>query len=60
MKTRKNRMLVVNFGRFPGARKWRAGEVKSESVGRRGRARTKVNVNTREGSLGEREVKCEM
>ena len=36
------------------------GEVKSESAGRRGRARTKLNVNTREGSLGEREVKCEI
>ena len=38
------------------------GEVKSESVGRRGRARTlsKLNVNTREGSLSDREVKCEI
>ena len=24
------------------------------------RARTKLNVNTREGSLGDREVKCEI
>ena len=36
------------------------GEVKSESVGRRGRARTKLNLNSREGSLGDREVKCEI
>ena len=53
-------MLDVNFGRLPGGRRWRVGEVKSESVGRRGRARTKLNVNTREGSLGDREVKCEI
>ena len=37
-------MLDVNFGRLPGGRRWRVGEVKSESAGRRGRARTKLNV----------------
>ena len=53
-------MLDVNFGRLPGGRRWRVGEVRSESVGRRGRARTKLIVNSREGSLGDREVKCEI
>ena len=54
------KIVVVNFERLPGGRRWRVGEVKSESVGRRGRARTKLNLNSREGSLGDREVKCEI
>ena len=42
-------MLDVNFGRLPGGRRWRVGEVKSESVGRRPYADT-VHVHATEPS----------
>ena len=44
-------MLDVNFGRLPGGRRWRVGEVKSESVGRRGRHQHNVNSGFLQGKI---------